>query len=527
MPNIIKPIVQHFPFKKSLEAHGRDSRLVFVKWAIPAAVNAMCLFLSMWLLHIATYYYVHEMHRWGKNYEVLPDPGAGSVPMSYGRNFSDVSFGSLNDVVEEGLGYTLLSTAVLDKIAAVFPFFFMVLVILTDDLRTWVKVMTCNAMLALIKGLLGAMTTVPDSAGWAACKARLGKDGLEWMEQVHTPLDLLWHELFGVHGHHLRWCADMMYSGHTYFTTLYALGLYEVVRILTRNVDGAGRVIALSSVALLAVLEQLVEVWCVLRSHFHYSMDVFLAIMVTFLFYTNGGVAVFAKWWAVVLSDAMRPKQQPTITVQQLREVVARDALAKDLVVGAATGMQQLYNNLFAANEIAIFDNGNMDNLRKAHLKLEMAIEESKRTSEELQVTKRNFKALEETVAERMRGRGGDVLVPICCFPFCCLAGRQHIMSDSMVSDILETMELSKEAIQRIMQDLQVGEGVGFQELVTAEMARQRSKVAGEWDCIPWLQKTQDMFRRLRYGGGGSRPIQRPPQQHVLQHGLLEEDHYP
>merc|ERR1739844_63410 len=34
-----------------------------------------------------------------------------------------------------------------------------------------------------------------------------------------------------------------------------------------------------------------------MRSHFHYSADVFLALILVFLFYTNGAIAVAAKQW--------------------------------------------------------------------------------------------------------------------------------------------------------------------------------------------------------------------------------------
>merc|ERR1719329_1535897 len=76
---------------------------------------------------------------------------------------------------------------------------------------------------------------MPDSIGWTECKARLTPLGVSYMQHDHSMLDLLKAEATGVDGHHLRWCSDMAISGHTYFTTIYALGLYEMARKVTRN----------------------------------------------------------------------------------------------------------------------------------------------------------------------------------------------------------------------------------------------------------------------------------------------------
>merc|ERR1719199_1180479 len=92
----------------------------------------------------------------------------------------DTSFGSLNDPLESWLGYRNISIGVLDKIAAFFPAGFAFVCVLNLDLRTYTLVMICNAFLALIKGALGAMTTVPDSIGWDKCKERIGADGVNW-----------------------------------------------------------------------------------------------------------------------------------------------------------------------------------------------------------------------------------------------------------------------------------------------------------------------------------------------------------
>merc|ERR1719401_1786366 len=92
-----------------------------------------------------------------------------------------------------------------------------------------------------------------------------------------------------------------MVSGHTYFTTNYALGLYELVR---NHAYGATRknqrvrVTCITAIVALTVSEQLLEIYVVTLDRFHYTMDVYMALVVTFLIYTNVVPArVAKKWW--------------------------------------------------------------------------------------------------------------------------------------------------------------------------------------------------------------------------------------
>merc|ERR1712166_1443120 len=99
--------------------------------------------------------------------------------------------------------------------AALFPALFGLTAILTDDILVWTKVMICNSFLALGKGFFAAMTVVPDSRGWSACKDSLNapftdENGTEWLSQPRSLWELFELEFRGVHGRHLHFCADMM-----------------------------------------------------------------------------------------------------------------------------------------------------------------------------------------------------------------------------------------------------------------------------------------------------------------------------
>jgi len=291
-----------FPEHLRVMVQKQGFLLLIVKWAVPAALNGFCLFLSMFLLHVATYNYVNEMLLWEKVYELRSNGTSIHWSFSQGRTPNETSFGSLNDPVERWLGYRAVSMQVLDKVAAFFPGCFMLCVVLLLELRLWTKVMLCNALLALLKGVLGAVTTVPDSIGWNNCKARLGVDGVRYLSTKLSLGDLLRMELVGAppHGQHLRWCADMMFSGHTYFTCLYGLALFELFRVwFARVKPGIGRAGPLIFVCVLGVGEQVLEVYEVLKSRFHYSMDVLVAIVITFLVFTNSAVCIAAKSWVM------------------------------------------------------------------------------------------------------------------------------------------------------------------------------------------------------------------------------------
>ena len=63
------------------------------------------------------------------------------------------------------------------------------------------------------------------------------------LEEFDTPEDHAFFEIitvdfwwFFANCHPLCYCSDMLFSGHTFFATLYALGLYEVALIWTNSI---------------------------------------------------------------------------------------------------------------------------------------------------------------------------------------------------------------------------------------------------------------------------------------------------
>jgi len=94
-----------------------------------------------------------------------------------------------------------------------------------------------------------------------------------------------------------RLCADMMWSGHTYFVCIFAFGLWECVHTALRYQKKMTRYACEMLVVTVAVIQQSVEIYFVLKSRFHYTSDVVMALFVTYLLWSNGSIAITAMWW--------------------------------------------------------------------------------------------------------------------------------------------------------------------------------------------------------------------------------------
>jgi hypothetical protein len=345
----------------------------------------------------------------------------------------------LRDPLESSLGRPeYVRLPLLDSVAALFPCLFVIFTYFRapHTLQVWTKVCICGGFLFTLKGMLAAMTTVPDAMGWETCIGdRLKPEGLLWMRGTHSLsefffLDFRW--LMEYH-HPLRYCSDMMYSGHTFCVTLFALGCYESLRILlegkgvrqrmdkaknavekaTYKVSGGRNdirmysVVKIASLTLLSVLaigEQAVEIYFVMLSRFHYSSDILVALVVTFLFYTNSAIAIFAKQW-------------------ELRGLNVFSMLSGCRIGGPPTSVGK-----------------------------------------------------DEWEEKDMWISKGDVYIPWCCIPFCCMSGRGHLYSDDGILEIycrhcqidLNNLEGGNEQIRKLTQlinEMNLVEGVTRAEL--------------------------------------------------------------
>jgi len=295
-----------------------------VKWAVPVFMVSLGQFAMQVMLHCATYFYILTMDTYSHEVRSVSTPGnfTSHLSMGWGANASK-PLGSLEDPVAAMVSFNHVSLSVLDMVAGALMAAFVVLCFLQGDKKLWTKVLLCHALLAFCKGVIDVTTVEPDSSGWVNCQHRLGGaiviaefkkllpnpfvDGYAWFF-----FKVAQFEMFGFHTNHItsgvRYCSDMMLSGHTFVTCLYALGNCELMHRIRQNRkcpgpigqatgQATGQVIYLFFVGLI-ICEQCLEIYLILSDRFHYTADVVVAIMAALVLYTNGPLAIYAEWWA-------------------------------------------------------------------------------------------------------------------------------------------------------------------------------------------------------------------------------------
>jgi hypothetical protein len=174
-----------------------------------------------------------------------------------------------------------------------------------DNPYTYTRAMLSFAFMEVLKGFVDWITVVPDSNGWAVCKDRLQTStagyNVSWYAQKHGPMDIFWSEIHAPTG---RFCSDMMLSGHTQAVIIFGLALFESVTIVANRFKQDTRkrhkwkiYVAMRVVAAVVILQQMAEVYFVLKSRFHYSSDIFMALVVSYLVYTSSAMAYMGHWW--------------------------------------------------------------------------------------------------------------------------------------------------------------------------------------------------------------------------------------
>lgn len=297
---------------------------VGVKWALPLCMTGLGQFFMQVCLHCATYFYiinmdtlVHEVKTTqGDNGNYLND-----LSMGWSITNGTKPFGSLEDPVARLVPYLDVNINVLDLVAGALMMVFVVMCFFQNDKKLWTKVFVCHALLAVCKGIIDVTTIEPDSSGWENCQKRLGgQPVVDMFKKKFNPftdgyfyffMKVALFEMFGFHMDRItsgvRYCSDMMLSGHTFVTCLYALGTCELLQRIRQNpprngcvkdfIEKFGQVLYIVFVVFI-ICEQLLEISLVLSDRFHYTADVVVAIMATLALYTNGPLAIYAEWWA-------------------------------------------------------------------------------------------------------------------------------------------------------------------------------------------------------------------------------------
>merc|ERR1712232_1056718 len=60
---------------------------------------------------------------------------------------------------------------------------------------------------------------------------------------------------------------------------------------------------------------------------------------------------------------------------------------------------------------------------------------------------------------------GGDVLIPVCCFQFCCIAGREHMFNDDELKDFLKSLDASDVLSSQVETCWRLNKGTRFDDI--------------------------------------------------------------
>jgi len=325
-------------------------------WVAPALLLLTSLLMQNAGLYQGTRYYVRWMDELN---EAIPQPA---------HHVSAAQVATLDDPVAELLGRLALPqlhevpggpelwVEVLTSLVAVL---WLGWVARLQDLQLWTKVMLSGALLATLKGFLACSTVLPDAAGWDGCRERLGEDGLAYFRQLsggsahgHSVSLLqaaqdvcmlsvrsLW--MMGRAGRS-RVCADTVFSSPTCFCLLLSMGLYDVVRAATEDLEVVRRCRARGLAAALLGALVAADLLLALRSRYHYSLDVTLALPLTLLVYTSPAVALAARCWAeewpaavaavsAALPTSVAPAAAAEAPQQALMDPESSEAALRDL----------------------------------------------------------------------------------------------------------------------------------------------------------------------------------------------------
>jgi len=152
------------------------------------------------------------------------------------------------------------------------------------------KTFLIGSILAVLKGTLDIVTILPDSNGYKHCKTRLGSSTIVFLTNLNFDTnfsksfyELLITEIFGINNQHMRYCSDMLLSGHTYFVVLFSIASYKIVTVINPDLSQSFR--RLIQIIILIYIG--LEVLLILISKFHYTVDILIAIVLVVLLWDS------------------------------------------------------------------------------------------------------------------------------------------------------------------------------------------------------------------------------------------------
>ena len=204
--------------------------------------------------------------------------------------------GRLIDIIGSNIKISYVVPIILLDYIGFMPFFvFVCLTIISEssnkkNMNVYLKTMMIATILAIFKGILDVATIIPDSSGINMCKSRLTVEIYNYIKSLdfknnffRTLKEIIKMEIIKINGKKVRYCSDMLLSGHIYFVVLFCLGNYKMIIRSCDNLKGLRLWITKISLILYVIIAIcLIEI-----NKFHYTVDILLSIIFTILLWQN------------------------------------------------------------------------------------------------------------------------------------------------------------------------------------------------------------------------------------------------
>eukprot|EP00747_Dinoflagellata_sp_TGD_P207567 gnl/TRDRNA2_/TRDRNA2_81125_c0_seq1.p1 gnl/TRDRNA2_/TRDRNA2_81125_c0~~gnl/TRDRNA2_/TRDRNA2_81125_c0_seq1.p1 ORF type:complete len:653 (-),score=112.49 gnl/TRDRNA2_/TRDRNA2_81125_c0_seq1:111-2069(-) len=277
---------------------------VVTRWAVPALGFLGGLFVQNAGLYHGTRSYIQWMDE--LNQARLRPQSASSTDGAQRESMQPLQGGALDDLFFGIFGQHEVETFALDTVTTLLPFIWMAWMIRTKDLRLWTHTLLTGTLLATLKGFLAWTTIVPDAEGWESCQDRLGPDGLIYFREKADRffvalLDILMLQVRGIwsagRAQRSRFCADTVFSSPTYFYVLFSASFFDAMRCVSERLEGRQRALLRGALGGVLLLVLIVDTALSIANRYHYTVDIFIAIILTLLVYGNPAVALATSSW--------------------------------------------------------------------------------------------------------------------------------------------------------------------------------------------------------------------------------------
>lgn len=306
----------------------------FIYWFVPPLIGFSSFIFQNVCLHINTAHYIEYMMAFEEvanattitnRMNQMKDVGDDGLMH---RNLERIGQGRLFDVLDEVVSTSFpninrdMQISWTDAIAATPAMLFVsvwgFLALLKDhgdkNIGIWTKTFFVFAVMNVGKGLFDTATTVPDSAGWQKCKDRLTIQGVQAIENGNIgeipftasellssiAIEVLGYSKSGKGTRHVRFCSDMLSSGHTSLAVVFALGVRKMLASYLHSIPGVSKIaenIVLNAVNAVLCICVLVDVGVIGITRFHYAVDIALAIILALLWFDSIHLETCVSWW--------------------------------------------------------------------------------------------------------------------------------------------------------------------------------------------------------------------------------------